>query len=93
MMDNMGKIIVPTSRQYHTIRPFNIAKVATIQKDELFGVIDNTGKEIIPPIYSEIWGDFEYGYARVSKPDDPNHIWHVDKNNQIIGYEKLITSP
>ena len=93
VLDKTGRAIVTTDKQYTSISSFDTSGIAIIQKDGLYGYMDTKGQVVIPPIYAETWGGFENGYARVSKKDDPNHIWHIDKNNKIIGKETLTYSP
>lgn len=92
VLDKAGKTVVTTDKHYTSISPFDTSGVAIIQKDGLYGYMDTTGQVFIPPIYAETWSGFENGYARVSKKDDPNHIWHIDRNNKIIGKETLTYS-
>lgn len=89
LLDNTGKTIIPTQREYTLISKFSKDNIAIVKKDDLYGFIDITGKEIIAPMYESTWGSFEDGRARVSKKGDENHIWHINKDNQIIGKETL----
>lgn len=89
LIDNTGKTIIPTQREYTLISKFSKDNIAIVKKDDLYGFIDITGKEIIAPMYETTWGSFEDGRARVSKKGDENHIWHINKDNQIIGKETL----
>ncbi len=51
------------------------------RKDNKWGFIDKTGKEIIPLIYDEIVSFFSKGVARVRRKEEK---FHIDKTGQRV---------
>lgn len=91
VLDNTGKIIVPISRKYTNIMPFKEG-VAWISRDNLYGFIDLQGVEIIPPIYSQIGGQFDNGKIWAYKPDDGSIMLILDKKGNVVEQRKTINA-
>lgn len=78
--------------KYHTITRFDRSGMATVSKDNVYGVIDSTGKEIIPVIYQEIFGDFNDRVIEAIKADNPTTLLSLNKQHQVVGQSKLTIS-
>ena len=76
-------ILVPPIWDFDSVGEFNNG-FAKVEKDEKYGVIDKTGKIIVPLEYDEV-GDFQNGYAAVGRGDYTNKKYgFVDLNGNVV---------
>ncbi|MBR3482130.1 MAG: WG repeat-containing protein [Neisseriaceae bacterium] len=74
LMDTKGNIVAPT--QYDMLSDNNFSDgLLRVSRDDLWGYIDKTGKEVIVPQY-RFADNFEYGRARVE------HTKYIDKTGK-----------
>lgn len=69
-IDMEGNIVIPQELNYDDYFPFHQG-YAKVKKDQKFGYIDKTGKEVIPTIYDSANNFEECGLAMVSK----ENVW------------------
>lgn len=91
LANNQGNIIVSDNAKYNLIAKINDERLFMVKKGDLYGFIDTQGKVVLPIIYSEVWGDFENDIVRVTKQDEPNTIYHIDKHQKVHSKSQLTT--
>ena len=74
---------------YHDIFPFSDGMAIVAVKDQFgtvtYGFIDSTGKEVIPPIYSEKPSDFKSGLAKVIPRNKGKFLYaFIDKKGNVV---------
>jgi len=77
-LNTSGKLVIPC--EYDNLEMFFTEGLAAIAKNEYYGYIDKTGKEVIPFIYEEA-EPFLGGIARVEKN---NKAIYIDKTGKSI---------
>ena len=85
IIDKSGFIRIPF-RYSATIEPFRNgwARVRNYSATgDVFGMIDTTGKEVIPPVYGEIQ-DFGNGYFKVKKSEREYLFGLIDSSGKIV---------
>lgn len=68
------------SLNYDSISDFNDFDIAIIEKNKLFGLINNLGEEILSPYFNYI-SDFSNGIAAVAKD---NRCGYIDVSGNLI---------
>ncbi|WP_066803421.1 WG repeat-containing protein [Moraxella oblonga] len=91
LANNKGNIIVAENAKYSLITNINDEGLFMVKKDGLYGFIDTQGKLVLPLIYSDVWGGFENGLVDVTKKDEPNKIYRIDKHQKVHGESTLTT--
>ncbi|MDO5652166.1 MAG: WG repeat-containing protein [Moraxella sp.] len=90
VLDNTGKIIVSANKKYRTIGDFQDGMATVVVQDSLYGLIDDTGREIIPPIYEHLGGEFVDGVVWGILPNTENEVLYLDKNHKVVRRDKAI---
>lgn len=97
VLDNQGNEIVSPSRHYTYISFYNKG-YAIFTVNGLQGVIDTTGKEIIPPMYSDLsdlgdLGDYPKGgrFRAMVIKDDKSELLFINTKNEIVERKQLTT--
>jgi hypothetical protein len=63
-----GRFVTPEDKPYHSSISFNAAGLAEVYRDGKHGVIDSTGKEVLPCVYQTVFDVLELRETR-KRPD------------------------